>query len=94
MPSAPVITIDSSGVAHWSTVGFSVYQWVLQNCFDDGTPDMAFSYTTEVLSPGSSYDCHGNGWGGNYRVKLYGQDANQNVIYSPTLSTNYTKLLP
>ncbi len=92
MPSAPVITITAGGVAQWVNPAVPPLVWNLEICFDDATTPNTIAASTQVPGTNTSFDAFTNLFPGNFRVKLYGTDANANLLFSPTLSTNYTRL--
>ena len=91
MPSAPLITVDGAGVAAWTNPAITPDAWVIELCFLDATPPTFFQQATTVSGGLNTYDAYSAGWQGGCALKLYGIDANQNVIIAPTVSTTLTK---
>jgi hypothetical protein len=61
-------------------------------CYADGTPDISANQSVGIAGTNNSFDAYGNGFGGGYYLKLSGTDANGNLVVTPTLSTNVTKV--
>ena len=91
MPSAPSSTVDPSGVLRWTNPGTPPALWVVELVYADGTYAGYQNLSDNALGSADSYDAYTNMWKGGYYIKLSGLDANANLVFEPTLSTNVTK---
>jgi hypothetical protein len=91
MPSAPSSTVDSSGKLQWTNPSVPPVNWNVEACFDDGTPSLVVGEYSTFGSAMTYFDAFGSNWPGGFKVKLWGSDADGNLVYAPTLSSNWTK---
>lgn len=86
MPSAPLVTVDGSGVLHWTNPATPPSEWILEVTFADGSPASYVDLSNNVGGTNTSFDAHGAGWPGGYCVKMSGVDGDGNLIIAPTTS--------
>jgi len=87
MPTAPTLTIDGSGVLHWTNPTTPPTNWVVSAIYSDHTWN-GLNFATYSLSGSlTSWDAHATGVKGGLTVSLSGRDALGNVIYQPSFLT-------
>jgi hypothetical protein len=91
MPASPVITVDSAGVLHWTLPASPPPEWVIENCYADGSSPAYNTWSTAVLGTVNSLDAFDLNWSGGYNLRLTGIDEDTNLVFSPTVSTQVTK---
>jgi hypothetical protein len=89
--SAPIITVDSNGIAQWTMGTVQPAYWIIEICYPDGSTSNYFRYNVYIDGASTSFDVYSLYWNGGLNLALIGLDSNSNVILGRSLSSNLTK---
>lgn len=86
--SSPLVSVDSVGIGSWTVDTEPVY-WCIEFCYPDGSLSKGLGATIFVDGYNDTIDLTNYAAGG-LLVKLTGLDGSNNIILTPTNSTDLT----
>jgi hypothetical protein len=84
--SAPVPTLDSSGIASWTVGDVTPVNWVIEQCLADGHTLQYYNRSFFLDGTSTSFDCAAIWMAKGMYVVLYGVDVDNNLILLPSIS--------
>ena len=83
--------VSSAGLVTWTNPATPPANWILQGCAPSGITPLALANQVVLAGTDTSFDAYGATWGGGQLVQIAGTDADGNLIYDFSVSSQLTK---
>lgn len=84
--SAPVVSIDSTGLITWTIGDVTPVYWGVELCLVDGNKLSFYNQKAYMDGSETSFDAAAEWWGKGMYAQLYGMDVDNNMILLPSIS--------